>query len=70
MNNRRDVYKTAAVLLKVLFTRCPDWHHLHPYSLNGRVDWLGRVFLTDVEDQDLGSTCQIETEEEYEIRNS
>ena len=36
------------------------------------VEWIGwgAFFLTEVEDQDLGLTCQIETEEEYEIRSS
>ena len=35
------------------------------------VEWIGwcAFFLTDVEDQDLGLTCQIETEEEYENRS-
>jgi hypothetical protein len=41
-------------------------------SIPSTVEWIGwcAFFLTEVEDQDLGSTCQIETEEEYEIRSS
>ena len=40
-------------------------------SIPSTVEWIGwgAFFLTDVEDQDLGLTCQIETEEEYENRS-
>lgn len=40
-------------------------------SIPSTVEWIGwgAFSLTEVEDQDLGLTCQIETEEEYENRS-